>query len=177
MSLWVEDVNPQTVVFSHGKESGPWGTKIQSMAETCRALGAQVISVDYQGIDRVEQRVEMLTDTLHPLSSEVILVGSSMGGYVSAAVATRQQVCGAFLLAPAFFMAGYPDIERPLCPIEIVHGWHDDVVPVDHSIRFARGNGATLHLVDGDHRLMESLDRINALLRSFIKRLPHRRVS
>ena len=35
------------VVFSHGQESGPWGTKIQRMAETVRNLGCEADSVDY----------------------------------------------------------------------------------------------------------------------------------
>ena len=35
-----------TVVFSHGKESGPWGTKIMAMAAVVRDLGLTVESVD-----------------------------------------------------------------------------------------------------------------------------------
>ena len=38
------------VVFSHGQESGPWGTKIKVMAERVRELGCKADSVDYQGI-------------------------------------------------------------------------------------------------------------------------------
>ena len=38
------------VVFSHGQESGPWGTKIKVMAERVRQLGCRADSVDYQGI-------------------------------------------------------------------------------------------------------------------------------
>ena len=30
------------VVFSHGKESGPWGSKIAAMSELARAEGFQV---------------------------------------------------------------------------------------------------------------------------------------
>jgi hypothetical protein len=45
------------VVFSHGKDSGPWGHKIKALAATVRALGHRAESVDYQGIDSVEQRV------------------------------------------------------------------------------------------------------------------------
>ena len=53
-------------------------------------------------------------------------------------------------------------------PICIVHGWHDDVVPVNNSIRFARSCGATLHIVDGDHRLTANIAEINEYLRYFI---------
>ena len=34
------------VVFSHGKESGPWGTKIAALADIARAEGYEVESVD-----------------------------------------------------------------------------------------------------------------------------------
>ena len=37
------------VVFSHGQDSGPWGTKITALAETARAEGYEVESVDYRG--------------------------------------------------------------------------------------------------------------------------------
>jgi hypothetical protein len=36
------------VVFSHGKESGPWGSKIRTLANVAERLGAQVLSVDYR---------------------------------------------------------------------------------------------------------------------------------
>jgi hypothetical protein len=49
-----------------------------------------------------------------------------------------------------------------------VHGWGDDIVPVENSIRFAGQCTATLHVVNGDHRLTENIDDINAYLRLFL---------
>ena len=49
-----------TVVFSHGQESGPWGTKIRAMAELAKGLGCAVESIDYQGIADPTARVEKL---------------------------------------------------------------------------------------------------------------------
>ena len=54
-------------------------------------------------------------------------------------------------------------------PICIVHGWHDDIVPVENSIRYARECSASLHLVDGDHRLTANIDEINGYLEQFIR--------
>ena len=54
-------------------------------------------------------------------------------------------------------------------PICIVHGWHDDVVPVDNSIRFARQCDAELHLIDSDHRLTDNVVEIVAYLKRFIR--------
>ena len=52
-----------------------------------------------------------------------------------------------------------------------MHGWHDDIVPVDNSIRYARESSATLHVVDGDHRLTANIDAINQYLGIFLDRL------
>ena len=42
-----------TVLFSHGQESGPWGTKIRAMADMVRELGCEADSIDYQGLAAV----------------------------------------------------------------------------------------------------------------------------
>jgi hypothetical protein len=46
-------------------------------------MGAQVLSIDYAGIDDPEQRVAKLLAYEISAHSQLILVGSSMGGYVS----------------------------------------------------------------------------------------------
>ena len=98
-----------TVVFSHGKESGPWGSKITAMATVVRDRGAAVESVDYRGLDDPADRVRKLIEVGLRLTGPLVLVGSSMGGHVSAAAASQLQPRGLFLLAPAFYMAGYEE--------------------------------------------------------------------
>ncbi len=184
-----------TVVFSHGKESGPWGSKITAMAAVARDLGLAVQSVDYRGIDDPGVRVDRLIAAVAEVpgmggaqgsgsaegsgeprnSSEapVVLVGSSMGGHVSAAAAARVRPRGVFLLAPAFYMPGF-EAYTPhdvACPTVIVHGWHDDIVPVDNSVRWAREHSAALHLLDSGHRLEDQIDTICLLLRAFLEKL------
>ena len=162
-----------TVVFSHGKETGPWGTKITAMAEVVRELGLRAESVDYQGIDDPRVRVEKLLAFAQPLAGQLVLAGSSMGAHVSAAAARSLRARGLFLLAPAFYMPGY-EVFTPRnvgCPTAIVHGWLDDVVPVDQAIRWAREHRAALHVLDSDHRLNDQLAPICALLRSFLTAL------
>lgn len=163
----------QTVVFSHGKESGPWGSKITAMAEVVRELGVAVESVDYRGMDDPGVRVATLVETGLKLGTRVVLVGSSMGGHVSAAAASVLNPAGLFLLAPAFYMAGFEQYtpQDVTAPTAIVHGWHDDIVPVDNSIRWAREHRAALHLVDSDHRLEDQIPRICRLLRDFLRAL------
>ena len=158
------------VIFSHGKESGPWGSKIAAMAELARSEGFEADSVDYRGVDDPADRVTRLLSFCRDLRGDLVLVGSSMGGHVATAAAEAVGAAGLFVLAPAYFMAGYEDLtpEPPSVPITIVHGWHDDVVPVENSIRFAAGCAATLHIVDGDHRLTAVIDEINDYLRLFL---------
>jgi alpha/beta superfamily hydrolase len=162
-----------TVVFSHGKESGPWGSKITAMAAEVRALGWAVESVDYRGLDDPAARVRKLIGCAADLAEPVVLVGSSMGGHVSAAAASVLEPCGLFLLAPAFYMAGYEEYtpQDVACPTAIVHGWHDDIVPVENSIRWAREHQAALHLLNSDHRLEDQIDAICHLLRAFLTAL------
>ena len=162
-----------TVVFSHGQESGPWGTKIRAMAELVESKGLTALSIDYQGIADPTERVEKLIAEAGDIDDALVLVGSSMGGHVATAAADRLSASGLFVLAPAYYMEGYEHLTppAPAMPICIVHGWHDDIVPVDNSIRFARECSASLYLVDGDHRLTANIDAINRQLDAFIDTL------
>ncbi len=159
------------IVFSHGKESGPWGSKITSMANVARALGLGVDSVDYHGIENPLERVDKLLEFGAHSTARLLLVGSSMGGYVSAAAAARLNARALFLLAPAFYM---PDFESftpqdVTCPTAIVHGWGDEVVPVQNSIRWAREHLATLYVLDSDHRLQDKIEPICELFKAFLQ--------
>ena len=160
-----------TVIFSHGQESGPWGSKIRAMSERVKEMGCNANSIDYQGIADPTARVEKLLRECSDISDSLILVGSSMGGHVATAAAEKLGAAGLFVLAPAFYMEGYEDLTPPppSMPICIVHGWHDDIVPVENSIRYARKCSATLHLVDGDHRLTDNIGEINEYLTQFMK--------
>lgn len=160
-----------TVIFSHGQESGPWGTKIRAMADAVRALGCSADSVDYQGIADPSARVDKLIAYCADIDSPIVLVGSSMGGHVATAAAGNVNAVGLFVLAPAYYMPGYEALTpaAPQIPVSIVHGWHDNVVPVDNSIRYARACAATLLIVDGDHRLTSNIDEICDRLVRFVE--------
>ena len=96
-----------------------------------------------------------------------------MGAYVATAAAAELSALGLFVLAPAYYVED-PAVttpDPPTVPIAIVHGWHDDVVPVGNSIRFARACRAALHVLDGDHRLTANVQEIGALFSHFIDTL------
>ena len=48
------------LIFSHGKESGPWGFKIRRLAPIAEGHGCIVDSIDYRDCADAEQRVERL---------------------------------------------------------------------------------------------------------------------
>ena len=52
------------VYFSHGKESGPWGSKIKRLADIARERECEVDSVDYTDLTDPDLRVERLLSLL-----------------------------------------------------------------------------------------------------------------
>lgn len=172
------------VVFSHGKESGPSGAKIRALANVAERLGAQVLSVDYRehpagtvhdqnAAGEADRRVGQLLTVNPPEHRQLVLVGSSMGGYVSTIASVRLPVNGLFLLAPAFYLPGYAN-QDPVPRARqtmIVHGWSDGVVPAQNSIRFSRLHQCDLHLLAGDHRLNDALSKIEPLFELFLKQV------
>jgi len=163
-------VTDRHVVFSHGQESGPWGVKITALAEIARSAGYDAHSVDYRGIVDPRVRVAKLVDFCKELTGELVLVGSSMGGYVSVASASLLHARGVFLMAPALYLQGLPELRARVldCPSAVVHGWHDDVVPYEHSVRFAQTYHAALHLLESDHNLRDQIRVIQYLFEYFL---------
>jgi alpha/beta superfamily hydrolase len=161
------------IIFSHGRDGEPQGAKILAMAQVARKHALEIASVDYRGVDDPAARVQKLLDFCRPLHDPLLLVGSSLGGYVSAAASVQLRASGLFLLAPAFFMPGYEQYtpSPAPCPVVIVHGWNDEVVPVENSVRYAQQYKATLHVLDSDHRLTASIDEICELLDLFLRRV------
>ncbi len=156
------------VYFAHGKESGPWGHKIRALAEVARARGFHVESPDYSFTHDPDERIRHLL-SLRPSGEPLVLVGSSMGGYVSAIASRELRPKGLFLLAPAVYMPGYAEEPAPRAErIEIVHGWHDTVIPVEHAIRLARTCSARLHLLDSEHTLNDQIPYLTQLFGLFL---------
>ena len=141
------------------------------LAELAKSKGCEVDSIDYTDlVDEPDARVARLVGLLKEEEGPVILVGSSMGGYVSLVASESQTVAGLFLLAPALQMPGYEKqhYRSKAKRIEIVHGWSDDICDPQHSIDYAKAAGAELHLIEGDHRLNSSLDEVLILFAGFL---------
>lgn len=166
------------IIFSHGHLSSPESHKIGRLAPLARASGFQPLAIDYRDLrDDPGGRVERLCRELDKLDHPAILVGSSMGGYVSVAAACRVPVAGLFLLAPALYLnerypeAGLIKQDYPVQsgPISIVHGWHDQIIPWQNALRFAQSRSANLHLLDTDHGMRSSMDTISDCFQTFLR--------
>lgn len=165
------------LICSHGRGGSPQDDMMQILAEQGQALGYQVYLPHDADIQNEPQaRAERLIAHIQHLDAQtqVILAGFSMGGYCSVIAAQScQQVRGTFLIAPALYLPHYPQnrYASDLLNVEIVHGWSDDVVLYEHSLRFARECNAPLHLLAGGHLLPSQLKRIAELFRSYLSRL------
>lgn len=95
------------LIWCHGSLGLPWGSKSTALAETASELGLAMEAPD--------RRAEMLAALLETSDRPAILAGSSMGGYVAAAVAARFNVRGLFLPAPAFPSPATPCMSLPAC--------------------------------------------------------------
>lgn len=159
-----------SIWFAHGKESGPWGRKISALADTARRLGLTVESPDYRFTMDPDERVRHLLSLEPPGGDELLLAGSSMGGYVAAAASGTLRPRGIFLMAPAVDMPGYeadttPSAER----VDVVHGWNDELIPPDRVVAWSRRHAANLHLLQADHSLNERLDDVVRLFNLFLE--------
>ena len=162
-----------TVVFAHGKESGPWGTKIRTLAEVAAELGCKVVSVDFTAATDPDARVDILKEALTAIEGPLFLVGSSMGAYVVTVASADLRPVALLLLAPAFHLPGYAE-QNPVPHADrtvVVHGWHDQVVPVDNALHFSRRYAIELHLLADGHQLLDSLPQIKDMFRQMLHRL------
>lgn len=103
------------ILFAHGKESGPWGSKIQHIAAIAEQRGAEVLSPDYSDLPNADARVARLLDLPLPDHERLIMVGSSMGGYASTVASITLKPTGLFLMAPALYMPGYAEQKSAAC--------------------------------------------------------------
>ncbi len=146
------------VVFLHGLESGPFGSKYHALVNA----GYSVTSPDFVGDLDIYSRLSTLERIMGDRTG-LILVGSSFGGLLSAMYASKypRSVAGYVLCAPALNLKP-KDYTLSCLPerVEVVHGVQDEVVPIEVSEDFCLANGLNLCRVQDGHRLGSSLDTI-----------------
>jgi pimeloyl-ACP methyl ester carboxylesterase len=153
----------KTVLFCHGLESGPHGSKYRALV----AAGYNVIAPDCRGMMDLAERVAIVAPILE--AERPLVVGSSFGGIVAilAALQTGVKLPGMVLCAPALERAKVPlDTLVVPNPVTIIHGRHDDVIPIEVSREFARHQGCRLVEVEDDHFLANCDTEILEALRT-----------
>lgn len=149
------------VILSHGMESGPNATKVTALAQVAERLGYSSERVDDQGIVDPLTRLDRLLPLIDRATAPVVLMGSSLGAYVSGLASLQRELAGLFLLAPPVRLRGIaPDLALRAPRIAIVHGWRDELISPDEVYALAHAHRATLHLYDADHRLTEVVPAI-----------------
>lgn len=159
------------IIFAHGQESGPWGSKIQRLAEFAKHMGFEVESLDYQDLPVPNDRVDRLKAYLREMDQPALLVGSSMGGLVSLSAAFSEEVKGLFLIAPALLsdeLIEQTNQSIPQVPRCIVHGWRDDVIAPGAVLEYAKQTLTPIHMLNADHRMLEVIDQIEILFAGFL---------
>lgn len=149
------------VILSHGMESGPNATKVRVLAEVAERLRFRSERVDDQGILDPLTRLDRLLARIDQAAGPVVLMGSSLGAYVSGLASLQRAVAGLFLLAPPVRLRGIaPDLALRAPRIAIVHGWRDELIAPEEVYALAHAHRASLHLYDADHRLTEVVPAI-----------------
>ncbi|SEV99192.1 alpha/beta hydrolase [Luteibacter sp. 329MFSha] len=164
------------IILSHGSDSGPDATKVSALAAVAESLGWTTVRPDYRDDDArghagsVPPRLDRLAAAIAASPVPPVLVGSSMGAFVSGLASLDAPVAGLFLLALPARIPGYPRAfgARTGVPSFLVHGYADDVCPLDEALAFARGHAMPALLVQDDHRLGATLPDIEAEFRRFL---------
>tara|TARA_B100000212_G_scaffold192012_1_gene144791 strand:+ start:422 stop:934 length:513 start_codon:yes stop_codon:yes gene_type:complete len=155
------------IIFAHGMEGTPNGSKIRSL----RDAGFEVLAPDFQGM-ALHERVDLLQRVCEEYrTASAVLAGSSYGGLAASIVAMRMPDAfrGLLLCAPALHLDEPPiDAQTVLIAPKgmktaIIHGIDDDIVPISCSIEYAERSGEDIvafHQVDDGHRLADSHEEI-----------------
>ena len=168
---------PGHVILSHGSNSSPEATKVSALARVAEALGWSTSRPDYREEDKlgytgaVPPRIARLLAAMQDAPRPLVLAGSSMGAFVSGLASLRAPCDGLFLMALPVGMAGGPrtfDAARGI-PGMLVHGWRDELCPVEAALEFARERGMPTLLLDDDHRLGNHVAMLERQFEMFLR--------
>ncbi|WP_108471136.1 alpha/beta hydrolase [Rhodanobacter thiooxydans] len=167
------------IILSHGSDSSPDATKVSALAALAESLGWRTQRPDYRADDArgfagsVAPRIARLRATIEALGAPPLLVGSSMGAFVSGLVSLDVPVAGLLLLATPSEIPGYArsfDL-RAGVPTLLIHGWRDEVCPLAGVHAFVAKRRLPLLVLDDDHRLGASMAMIDAQFRHLLDQL------
>ena len=167
------------VIISHGLQSSPDSGKATALSEIAQALGWSHQRPDFSDLDGVSElgdvlaRIDRLKQLARAVRAPLVLAGSSMGAFISARVSLEVPLLGLFLMAPPTQLQGYAiTLDAALVPTCVVHGWHDEIIPVNAVMRWAQARSDQLVLVDDSHRLARHVEFCADEFARFLRGLP-----
>ncbi|MCX6671570.1 MAG: alpha/beta fold hydrolase [Euryarchaeota archaeon] len=173
--------------YIHGYQSSPTGEKAILLKEEL-----QVIPITYQESPPQDLVISKCLSRISEAiahDQQVILIGSSLGGFLAASTAlTHPTVKQLILLNPAIIppeqdLTTIKDMplrilqdmrdprlfqEKIRAAITILRGTLDDVVPDEWILRFAQTQDATIQLYTDDHRFSKNLHRLPDIISELI---------
>lgn len=138
------------VVFLHGLESSPNGSKARYLSSRYKAF-TPALSTGHFPTALAQAR-----ETIAQYQPSVV-IGSSYGGALLLALVTEGSWKGpCVFIAQAGVKFGVADVLPQGTRAILLHGTEDDVVPIEGSRQLAASGGADVELreiIGGDHRL------------------------
>ncbi len=167
------------IILSHGSGSSPDATKVSALAEQAQTWGWNTQRPDFREDDvlgfasSVKPRLHRLRRAIDASPVPPVLVGSSMGAFVSGLVSLDVPVAALFLLATPAVISGYPQPFDLCADVSawFIHGWRDEVCPYAAVQALAASHRLPLLMLDDDHRMGSSLDVMIAQFRFFLEHL------
>lgn len=158
------------ILYLHGLESGPGGTKVRHLqARGLTVLAPQLPTEAVSDLLRSGPTMPLLKTAMQPAIDAAavaiaaggfdVVVGSSFGGAVALALAEQGYAGPLLLLAPAGRKLLAIEALAPRGATLVLHARQDEVVPCGDSLLLVEKSAGLvqLWLVDDNHRLERSL--------------------
>ncbi|TET85406.1 alpha/beta hydrolase [Candidatus Aerophobetes bacterium] len=156
----MEKIPRNPIIFIHGQESSSQGTKGRFFTQ----LFPEMTIPDFAG--DIPTRMSKLNEILVG-KSEIIMIGSSLGGVMASLYAFQNQdtIKKLILLAPALNLPEFnPYLSETLTlPVFVFHGKNDEVIPSQliQTIATKVFTNLAFTLLDDDHRLTKTFTTID----------------
>lgn len=184
----ISENNMKKLYYIHGYLSSPDGTKAMLFKEKLNCK-----PIKYRD---VEPEKLVISDCLKQIDSnikddeEVVLIGSSLGGFLAAKSALKNlNVRKLILLNPAIIPSDFDIFKINDMPhsiskdmqddklfsnnlsadILVVIGTNDQIVSNKWGINYAKSQEATVKFVHDDHQLSKSLNKLPKIISEFLK--------
>jgi fermentation-respiration switch protein FrsA (DUF1100 family) len=150
-----------TILYSHGNAEDL--ATLAPALEDLRAIGFSVFAYDYHGYgtsagkpreknayEDEDAAYDYLVHTLHTPAERIIALGRSLGGAMAIDLAARKPLAGLivessflsalrvvthFRIFPFDKFRNLDKIQKVRCPVLVIHGRRDEVIPFWHGVR------------------------------------------